>query len=225
MKVKIRIAQINDLKNLALCHMSAFPKSLTTAMGSSYVKKTLEWYITEPDAFLIMAENEKKEALGYAGGLLVHEATIQGSTSAMSQYALKTALFAFILRPWLLFHPQIRRHFPYIRYFLKRQLLKYYGKKKISESKFKPKSQKAQRLSIGLVGIGVTREFQGKGVGSELLRSFEDKALSLGAEYINLSVDPDNNKAIRSYERNGWQRVENTIDHYVMKKELRVMSC
>ncbi len=224
MKVQIRIAQINDLKNLALCHMSAFPKSLTTAMGSNYVKKTLEWYIIEPDAVLIMAENEKKEALGYAGGLLVHEATIQGSTSAMSQYAFKTALFAFALRPWLLFHPQIRRHFPYIRYFLKRQWLKYYGKKKNSESKLKPKSQKAQRRSIGLVGIGVIREVQGKGVGSELLRFFEDKAISLGAEYMNLSVEPDNYKAIRSYERNGWQRIEDTGQHCMMHKELRYES-
>lgn len=220
MNVQVRNAQIKDLKGLAGCHQAAFPSSLTTALGLKYTQKTLEWYISEPDAVLIMAEDEQGNALGYAGGLLVHEKTKQGSTTAMSQYAFKAAILTFFLRPWLLFHPQVRRHFPYIRYFLKRQWRKYFGKKTSSGSSSKPKPPKIRRRSMGLVGIGVLPEAQGKGVGSALLKTFETQARELGAECMDLSVEPDNFKAIRSYERNGWKRLDGAVSHCVMHKEL-----
>lgn len=220
MKVKVRNAQLKDLKSLAYCHMSAFPSSLTTAMGVRHVQKTLEWYIIEPDAMLIMAENDQEKTIGYAGGLLVHEKTVQGSTSAMSQYAFKTAIIAFCLRPWLLFHPQVRRHFPYIRYFLKRQWRKYFFGKKTSSESSKPQKSQFINRSMGLVGIGVLPEVQGMGVGTILLKAFEEFSRSVNADCMDLSVEPENENAIRSYIRNGWQRIEDTGQHCMMHKEL-----
>ena len=221
MFVQLRDAQFKDLKALAYCHMAAFPASLTTAMGYQYTKKTLEWYIYEPDAILVMAEDDCGKALGYAGGLLVTAKTKQGSTTAMSQFAFKDALLAICIRPWLVFHPQVKRHYPYIRYFIKRQLKNYFRNKKVPPNRPQMQTSTIIRNTMGLVGIGILPEFQGRGVGSSLLKAFESRSRAIGAECMDLSVEPENNKAIRSYERNGWNRVENEGHHFMMHKELK----
>jgi ribosomal protein S18 acetylase RimI-like enzyme len=56
--------------------------------------------------------------------------------------------------------------------------------------------------------IGVHPEFQGKGVGDQLLKAFEQKSIALGYRRMSLTVLTNNSKAINAYKRNGWRVVE-----------------
>jgi ribosomal protein S18 acetylase RimI-like enzyme len=72
----------------------------------------------------------------------------------------------------------------------------------------------------GLVVIGVDPAFQGKGIGSILLQEFEKLAKEDGVTRINLSVKKENSKAIKSYERNGWQILSSNLDSLTMYKNI-----
>ena len=59
---------------------------------------------------------------------------------------------------------------------------------------------------MGLVVIGVKNKYHGMGYGSVLLQEFERLAGEDGGiKRIQLSVKTHNEKAIKSYLRNGWQ--------------------
>lgn len=69
----------------------------------------------------------------------------------------------------------------------------------------------------------------GQGIGSAVLRELEQRIVGTGADSIVLNVNKYNHKAIKSYQRNGYQVAEEVIndigngfvmDDYVMKKVL-----
>lgn len=62
-----------------------------------------------------------------------------------------------------------------------------------------------------LIAIGVAREFQGKGIGTELLRAFCEKLREEGVHSVTLRTTSDNLQAIAFYEKNGWYR-ERTVN-------------
>lgn len=59
----------------------------------------------------------------------------------------------------------------------------------------------------GELGISVVREHWGNGVGSALLRKIVDFAAKNGFEQIDLEVRSDNLRAIRLYEKFGFQKL------------------
>lgn len=58
-----------------------------------------------------------------------------------------------------------------------------------------------------LYHIGVLEEFRGRGIATSVVRSIIGKISSLGGVRVYLSVDEDNEPAIRSYRRNGFQEL------------------
>jgi ribosomal protein S18 acetylase RimI-like enzyme len=56
--------------------------------------------------------------------------------------------------------------------------------------------------------LAVSPEKQGKGLGSHILAQVEKKAVTLGFKKISLTVDVDNERARRLYERNGFTVVK-----------------
>ena len=63
--------------------------------------------------------------------------------------------------------------------------------------------------------------FQGRGLGSDMIREFERRARIDGVDRLQLSVKATNQQAIKSYERNGWRAVEPFGEAISMRKELR----
>lgn len=190
----------SDLEKIAVCHMSAFPDSLSTKMGLRYLKKMIEWYLADEKRFLFHIEENGKCA-GYCGGM-IHDGTQQsGSASGMIQYSFNEAVVAIILRPWLLFHREVLTKYALIRKNVRNRFKK---KQKVRNNETKDLSSEKPEPSVGLVVIGVSMEFQGKGYGSVLLQEFERRAKDMNYKLINLTVRNDNEQAIKAYERNGW---------------------
>ena len=209
----IRFATKKDLAQLAEVHSGAFPGSFSTKVGKNFLRKSLEWYLTDDKKFLLVVE-ENNNCIGYCGCLMVDSNTEVGSTSAMIQYAFKEAVGGLLLKPWLLFHPELSKNYKLIFKNIKRKILP--AKKKISSSNKTP--AKVREKSVGIVGIGVSPEYYSKGYGRQLLEAAEKEAIKRGFTQMHLTVRKDNERAIKSYTRNGW--VISTEDKltYGMKK-------
>ena len=71
--------------------------------------------------------------------------------------------------------------------------------------------------------MAVEEEYQGKGIGSQILKSLEESAKEKGAKYIVLNA---RDNAITFYEKYGYRIVEKShtlfglIEHFRMRKEI-----
>lgn len=207
----------SDLEKIAECHKSAFPDSLSTKMGLKYLKKMIEWYLTDEKRFLFHIEENGKCA-GYCGGM-IHDGTQEsGSASGMIQYSFNDAVISIMLRPWLLFHKEVISKYSLI----KKNIRKKFKKRNVSSvTDQKNKTAERPEPSVGLVVIGVSLEFQGRGFGSVLLQEFENRAKEMNFKIINLTVRNDNEKAIKAYERNGWIKSKLTGNSLEMYKNIK----
>src|ERR1700712_1575130 len=118
----VREVRISDLPSIVKCHQAIFPDALSTAMGSNYVGKMLEWYIAAPQSFLFFIEN-KGECIGYCGGM-VREPYSEGSASSMVQHSFWAAVKALLSKPVLLFHPEVRTRYSFIIKNVKNRVLR-----------------------------------------------------------------------------------------------------
>lgn len=212
----IQHTQLSDLSKVALCHRQAFPNALSAQMGNEFVRKMLEWYVVSERGILIHINDDTGTTVGYLGAIITKEPGLMGSVSSISQYAFSTFVKSYFLKPWLFFHKENLKKFPYafknilIRMGIKSTL------KTIPQydlTSFKP--------FLGLVVIGVRKEDQGKGFGSLLLSEFEKLAKNTpGIQRIQLSVKSENIKAIKAYVRNGWLLTKEESNKKQFSKEL-----
>ena len=56
-----------------------------------------------------------------------------------------------------------------------------------------------------MASIAVLPSRRMQGVGNQLLRDFEERAISTNATYIRLTVEEHNSEARKAYERAGWE--------------------
>lgn len=213
----IKYATSADLDKIAMCHIAAFPDSVTSLLGTSVVSSMLQWYLSASNKFLFYVEEDGK-ITGYCGGFLNNGSDAYGSGSGMTQFGFGSSMAAFFRKPWLLFHPEVRNKYPFILTNVLRKL----GLKKDRPMGIKPASEQTskQPLTAGLVVIGVLPNLQQKGLGTLLQQEFERKAKELGAKRLQLSVRKQNAKAIKSYERNGYTITEEGEVSYIMHKLL-----
>lgn len=79
-------------------------------------------------------------------------------------------------------------------------------------------------LPSGAIGVDISigeAENLSKGIGSSVLKVFVQRLQSLGYETILIDPDPENKRAIRAYERAGFEKVDafnkNTKDCVIMQ--------
>jgi ribosomal protein S18 acetylase RimI-like enzyme len=62
--------------------------------------------------------------------------------------------------------------------------------------------------------IGILPQFQGQGIGSQLLKACEEHALSIGAHKIVVMTNPEMSADVRFYEKNDFVQAGTLIDYY-----------
>ena len=200
------------LRNLAKCHISCFPKSLSSKLGEAYVMKTFEWFLASPDRFLFHVEIDGRIA-GYCGGFVPRKYG-DGSSSGMLQYAFDKAITGLLLHPWLFFHLEVRQQYKFLWLNVKR---KFTGK---VIPIGKPSSIANSPTHVGLVVIGVHPDFRGTGVAQQLADEFELRAQNYNRHELILSVKKDNLRAINAYKKFGWKLLKEQNNTYVLHKFL-----
>lgn len=213
----VRNATFADLKTISECHRKAFPRALSSAMGTRYLCKMLEWYLVDDRAFLFLVE-ENGVCCGYCGGLKFDGSSSFGSASSMIQHSFGAAVRTFVLRPWLLFHSEFLSKYRLVGRNLFKRVSRILG---IRPTDFPKRNQSLPEPHAGLIVIGVHPDFQGKGYGSVLLTEFEIRAAAFGFERLHLTVKRDNYRAIKAYERNGWVITSSNHKSTSMQKRLK----
>lgn len=215
--MKTSNASTTDLPIIAHCHMAAFPESLTTQFGHSFVTQMLGWYLSGNNKFLFWIEEDGK-CIGYCGGHVMDGTDAYGAGSGMTQFGFNAALIAFIKKPWLLVHPEVRKKYAFMFRNIKHRFKRLMG---IPEP-IQPIEQfkETHLLEAGLVVIGVLPTYQGKGIGKMLLTEFDRIAIQMGAKQVSLSVRKINEAAIVAYKKNGYTIQMEDETSYIMKKKL-----
>ena len=211
----ITYANEDAIPKIAQCHIAAFPETLSSKLGISFISSMMHWYVSASNKFLFYVE-ENGKVIGYCGGFLIDGSDAYGSGSGMTQFGFSSAIFSFIKKPWLLFHPELRKKYAFILTNIKRKM------GLIKEQPIATQKQvfKDEPLTAGLVVIGVLPNLQQKGIGTLLQKEFERKAIEMGAKRLQLSVRKNNEQAIRSYNRNGYHIQSEAGPSYVMIKNL-----
>jgi ribosomal protein S18 acetylase RimI-like enzyme len=213
--MQLKSATHQDLKRIAECHASAFPESLSTAMGQEYLQKMLSWYLSTDKTFLFILTDQSK-VIGYFGGMIVDPRQRMGSASSMAQHSFNAAVKAFLTKPWLLFHKEVISKYGFILKNLSKRITRIRGKNVVYITS--SGSASASDQYAALVVIGVRKNFQGGGCGSKLLSEFEKQSQSRGLLNMLLTVRTDNMQAIKAYERNGWVKTESNPKSTTMRK-------
>ncbi|MBK3331817.1 ribosomal protein S18-alanine N-acetyltransferase [Persephonella atlantica] len=73
--------------------------------------------------------------------------------------------------------------------------------------------------------IAVKKDFQGKGIGSQVLNWFKNYAKEKGAKNIWLEVSVNNKKAVRFYEKHGFFTQDIRKNYYSDGSDALVMKC
>lgn len=196
--MKCLTSKFEDLNKIVDCHKSAFPNTLSSKLGYTFIHKMMEWYIVSERGVLFHLVNENDEIMGYCGGIITKTPGLHGAVSSISQYSFNTFVIAYLKKPWLFLHYENLKKIPQI---FKNILIKFGFRKintKQSSGFFSP--------FMGLIVIGLQEKFQGKGSGAIILSEFEKRGRNTkGIKKLQLSVKPENFNAIKAYKKNGWQ--------------------
>jgi ribosomal protein S18 acetylase RimI-like enzyme len=190
-------SKISDLDALARCYKKAFPHSLAAAFGTRYMRKILAWFLSTDRNFLFhLIDDSTNAVIGFCGGMVNDGIQHRGSASEMIQFAFNEGIFAFMRKPWLLVHQEMRSKYGLAFKNIKRKFQKAGPKKFYRAGEVHPFS--------GLVVIGIDPAYQNKGYAKVLLHEFERKSKEYGVDKIRLSVKSDNAQAIQAYQKSGW---------------------
>lgn len=212
-----RTSSFSDIADVAHCHSAAFPSSLSSALGKTYVRHMLTWYLSTNKTFLFHIIDEHGLCAGYCGGIINDGTLGTGSASGMAQHSFYQAIWAFITHPYVVFHPEVRAKWPVLWKNIKMRL----GLWPKIHSSPEQRREQATEPQIGLVVIGVDPKYQGKGYGTLLLKEFERRAVEdFGINHLHLTVRSNNIQAIRAYERNGWVKNKESSSYLQMLKTI-----
>lgn len=190
--IDIRTMDFSDIRHICTIHMEQFPHSRSTKLGKPFVKKMYSWFILNQKDLALVAEMDGR-VVGFIVG------SIGGYGRKIFRFAFFEIIYGFIMNPGMLFS---RKTFNLWNSFLLGLLPNH------NTAAPKNINDQIQNLPIkvSLSSIAVQNSVQGNGIGSNLLKNFEQKAILLGAETLSLSVESYNLSAIHLYEKNGWYK-------------------
>jgi ribosomal protein S18 acetylase RimI-like enzyme len=183
---RIVSAQTCHLDQLTECHIQAFRGQFMTLIGKRFVKDFYKFYMLSDDGILLVAINSSGNVVGLVAG---------GEPKLRRN---------FILKRVPLHVPQIiigALRSSIIRGRLFEHLVSAIKKNKTNQVDPPPDSLRC----ASLLSICTVPDLTGKGVGSLLMEGFRAESEKQGFEAMRLSVHLDNSRAIKFYNKCGWQ--------------------
>lgn len=194
--VMLRALAVDDLSEIAAVHIAAFPSSALTQLGRRAVERYYAWQLTGPHQVSAVGAWDQERLVGFCFG-----GTFRGALEGFLRANRRILALAVVRRPWLVVTNPLFRE----RLVLASKILT----KKLKRKRAHGKSQTAAPgvPSYGILSIAVDPTYQGHGVGRALMSEADQIARARGFTRMALTVDTDNQQAIRFYERSGWVRV------------------
>lgn len=179
-----RRVDLRDLPAIVAVHCAAFPHTLLTAFGEKCVAEFYRWHLEGEHAVATIGVEREGVLVGFC--VLLWRSDLSGffrkALSAIAWKLLRTP--SLVLRPE--FGSRVRGSLGLGR---------------------RRGGAPVPATSMRILSIAVSPSFQGKGYGQRLLEAASEIARDKDATTLGLSVHLDNRRALRSYQRNGWERV------------------
>lgn len=198
----VRALALGDLEAVVRVHCAAFPDSAVTLLGPRVVDRYYRWQFvgSHPSPFASGCWSDG-ELVGFVFGGLRRE--------AVTGYARR---FLPVIVLGAITHPRGLRALVGPK--LSSVLRLMFRQQVQARSASTTGSSRAVDVSLpdgpsfGILSIAVSPAARGSGVADDLMSAAEAAAAMRGFERMNLTVNPDNGRAIRFYERLGWERVD-----------------
>ncbi len=185
--VTVRAAGLSLVPGMARCHSSAFPGAPTTEVGDRWLRHLYAYYVRSPEGIACAAVASDGRVVGLVVG---------GPAELARRQRRSAVLRLFPVLLWrALMRPVLRKN---IRAGMAALLPRKRRRRPASPGARAPKK-------CGLLSIGVLPEHWGTGVADRLMDCFMQCAAGAGHEAVALTVRRDNPRAIRFYERHGWE--------------------
>lgn len=205
--IQVKLLSFHDLDAVAEIHLATFPSSLISRLGKEAARRYYDWQLNSQDEVSAIGAFDGDKLLGFCFSGIFTKA-LGGYLVSNRQYLMKR----LILRPWLLLNPDFfRKIFRGIRL-----IIKFSKRGKNAPSA----SDVTDTKSFGILAIATNPQFQGIGVGRLLMESSEQYAMGKGYQTVHLTVNGNNNKAIRFYEKIGYAKVSINTNGQMMVKVL-----
>jgi ribosomal protein S18 acetylase RimI-like enzyme len=188
------------VNQIADIHMRAFPGRPMTTLGEDVVARYYSWLLSSahPNAYRIGAFNDNEMVgFNFAG-------RYNGATGGFLQHNRNFLIRKVATRPWLVLTNELFRS----RITMALKILRPKRKTILSEEAAQKRA--AYLRGFGILAIAVDPARQGLGIGGLLMEDAEREAMRRGVDSMNLTVDTDNEQAVRFYERIGWTKL--TVD-------------
>jgi len=181
-------------------HKKAFPDSAITRLGTESVRRYYDWLVNgpHPEAFRV-GLFVKNELLGFCFG-----GRFNGATSGFLQKNRSFLAWRVSTHPWLLFNPIFRERIT-LGFTILHRLRRTQQASIITWSEL-------AKPSFGVLALATHPERQRQGIGKQLMSATEERAREKGFRQMHLTVHPDNQQAVRFYERLGWHKTEEPGD-------------
>lgn len=203
LNINIRLLNQSDLPSVALLYVAAFPDSALTKLGVEAVRRYYEWQLIGPHDVDALGAFYNDRLVGFCFAGIFR--------GAMSGFLQRNWLFltgCVLIRPWLILNPVFRDRVTLAINILRRLLRQFIKRRRKTSHQSSSHSSEPSK-SYRILSIAVNPNYQGLGIGKMLMEYSEAIAREKGFLEMNLTVDPKNEKAIRFYERLGWEKILN----------------
>jgi GNAT superfamily N-acetyltransferase len=165
-------------------------------LGDEAIRRYYEWQLVGPHDALNIGAIHKGALIGFC-----FSGVFRG---AMGGFLQKNRLFLAIrvlTHPWLITNPLLRDKISSAVNILQLQ------RKIVAIPKDLVNNSPVTKTAFGILAIAVLPEYYGQGVSQQLMMYVEQKASEREFEELALTVHTTNSRAIRFYEKIGWERV------------------
>ena len=191
--LKLSPIRLSDLLAVARVHMAAFPDRALTMLGTEAVRRYYEWQLTGPHQVTALGVYQDQRLLGYCFG-----GRFRGASSGFVKRNWLFLLARLLSRPGLIMNGLIRKRAAF-GFFTLANFLQFRPVQTDGQLEARPPS-------FGILAIAVDPQQQGKGVGRLLMEESEQAAKRGGYQQMHLTVETNNDQAIRFYELLGWEK-------------------
>lgn len=190
---------LTDLPAIADLHRQVFPDYFLTHMGQDFLQRFYQEFMSKP-AYGIVAKHETR-IVGFVAGTTELSNLYNQFYKHNFMALIRIVIIQFFADSYV--RQNIRNRMIHFRRALSSLLSNRTENEQTSQVENSPLLQEAHLLSIG-----VAAEYRGYGIAETLCERFCTELKQAGVRAVYLSVFPDNKRAIRFYEKNGWQQTE-----------------
>lgn len=176
-------ADSSDIAEVAKLHGHAFPNFFLTSLGFSFLEELYTGFLSHPSGIFLVAKEE---------GRIVGFATGTSTPNFFFSDLRRRRQFVFVRKAL----PSILRNpLPVFKKLL--YALRYSGEVPVTS------------LSGALLSsIGIESVYRGTGLAARLIAAFENEAIALGADFVYLTTDAEDNDRVNAfYRRHGYSAV------------------